>query len=95
MVDAITEMYSQGEYLSSARVIQSKLKEKYDVDIQKRKLIRLMHSNLGMRYKRVKEISWQANSSKNLLLRHIYAIKLLDIDLYNKIILNVDETWIG
>ena len=88
-------MYSQGEYLSSASVIKTKLKEKYDADIQKRPLIKLMHSHLGMRYKRVKEISWQANSSKNLLLRHVYAIKLLDIDLYDKIILNVDETWIG
>ena len=54
-----------------------------------------MHNDLGMKYKRVKEISWQANSSKNLLLRHVYAIKLLEIDFYEKIILNVDETWIG
>ena len=29
------------------------------------------------------------------MLRHKYAIELFKLDLYEKVVLNVDETWIG
>ena len=65
------------------------------VDLKPWRVMHILHHNLGMRYKKVKEISWQGNSPKNLVLRQQYAMSFLQLDLRSKIILNVDETWIG
>ena len=48
-----------------------------------------------MRYKLVKPIAWWTNSVKSLLVRQKFALAFLEIDLDNKIVLNVDETWLG
>ena len=55
----------------------------------------ILQHHLGMRYRKVKAISWQANSPKNLILHQQFALHFLKLNLYDKVILNVDETWIG
>jgi len=51
--------------------------------------------SMGMKYKKIKNISWQGNSEKSLVLRQQFAIRYLDIDHKNFIVINVDETWLG
>ena len=48
-----------------------------------------------MRYKKVKAVSWQGNSDKNLILRQQFAKTFLKIDLSHKKIINVDESWLN
>ena len=48
-----------------------------------------------MRYKKVNGIAWTANSHRNLILRQQFALEFLKIDLEKKVVINVDETWIG
>ena len=55
----------------------------------------LMYHQMGMRYKKVKAVSWTANDPKNLILRQQFAKRFLDLDLNKKRIINVDETWLG
>ena len=55
----------------------------------------ILQHHMGMKYKRVKEISFQANSPRNLILRQRFAVAFLKLDLYGKIIINIDETWLG
>ena len=55
----------------------------------------IMQHHMGMRFKKVKEISYQANSPKNLILRQQFADTFLKMNLYEKLIINVDETWVG
>ena len=50
---------------------------------------------MGMKYTKVKSISYQANSHKNLILRQRFAVRFLNLNLYGKVIINIDETWIG
>ena len=54
-----------------------------------------MRKDLRMRYKVVKPLSWMTNSQKNLILRQKFALAFLDIDLSKKVVLNIDETWLG
>jgi len=54
-----------------------------------------MHNQLGMKYKRVKPISHSANDEKNLVLRQQFAMKFLNIDLSQKVVLSIDESWVG
>ena len=48
-----------------------------------------------MRYKRIKPVSLHLNSAKNLILRQQFALKLIDLFKRNKIIISIDETWLG
>ena len=88
-------MYKREEYLDSVKYIQGRLQEELGLFMKPSKLMHLLHHHLGMRYKRVQEISWKANDPKNLVLRQQFAQAFLKIDLHSKIILNVDETWLG
>ena len=54
-----------------------------------------MHHHMGMRYKKVKATSWQANSNRSLILRQQFAKSFLNQDLHKKNIINIDETWLG
>ena len=54
-----------------------------------------MKKDLKMRFRKIKPISLTANSIQNLILRQRFAMAFLKIDLSKKVILNVDETWVG
>jgi len=88
-------MYKRGHYLSSIKLIQEKLKEDYDIKIKPWRLMHLLHHHMYMGYKKVNEISLRSNDPKNLILRQQFARTFLKLDLHSKIIINVDETWIG
>ena len=55
----------------------------------------IMKKELDLRYKRIKEISWQGNSDKNKVLRQQFAKILLEIDFKKTALLNVDETFLA
>ena len=88
-------MYKAKEYFSSVEHMRTKLKEQFGLHLKPWKLMHILQHHLGMRYRKVKAISWQANSPKNLILRQQFAQSFLKLDLYEKCIINVDETWIG
>ena len=48
-----------------------------------------------MRYRKISKIPFYANSIRNRILRQKFALKYLDLIKNDKIILNIDETWIG
>ena len=92
---AIADMYKNKIYFSSIKYVQEVLADDYNIEIKTWRLMHLMHHNLGMRYKKVSRISWQSNSDKNLILRHQFAYNFLKIDHFEKVVINVDETWLG
>ena len=65
------------------------------MEIKTPKLLKIMHEELGARYKRIKKVSFQGNSDKNLLMRQQFVHAFMKIDLKKKTIINVDETWLG
>ena len=54
-----------------------------------------MTNELDLRYKRIKEISWQGNSDKNKILRQQFTKTLLKVDFSKKTVINIDETWLA
>jgi len=48
-----------------------------------------------MRYRKIKQISLNANSERNLVLRQQFAQKLIELLHGGKRIINVDQTWLG
>ena len=95
IAEKIVEMNKKDEFIDSAAHVQKVLKLG-DSGPPKTCLIRsVLKKDLGMRYKKVSPIAWTANSFRNLILRQQFALAFLEIDLTKKVVLNVDETWIG
>ena len=51
------------------KVLQNHLKETKDIDVKEWVLKDVMKKELDLRYKKIKQISWQGNSAKNKILR--------------------------
>ena len=95
MSSALAAMYERDEYLSSVKYIQQKLADEFSLKLKPWKLMHILHHHLGMKYKKVKAVSWKANDPKNLILRQQFARSFLELDLNKKVVINVDETWLG
>ena len=54
-----------------------------------------MRRDLGLRYKKVKQLAPQTNRLKNLVCRQRYALKMLEALASGKRVINVDESWIN
>ena len=48
-----------------------------------------------MAYRKIKTVSLHSNSEKNLVLRQRWALEFLALGRKRKVVLNVDETWLG
>ena len=54
-----------------------------------------MKQDLGLKFKKVKNIPQHANSTTNLVLRQQWALLYLDLLPKKKRIISIDETWLG
>ena len=88
-------MHNRDLFFNSLDYLMYRLREDYEIFIQSWQLQDIMRNHMLMKYKKVKVISFQANSPKNLILRRQFAETFLMLDLYGKRIINVDETWVG
>ena len=52
----------------------------------------ILRSEFGMRYKKVQKTSYQGNSPRSLVLRHLCAKTMLDILNGDMIVINIDES---
>jgi Zn-finger domain-containing protein len=54
-----------------------------------------MKRQLGMTFKKIKDISNNENSVRSLILRQQFAIKFIELAMRKKRIINIDQTWLG
>jgi len=65
----ILDMLQNGEYLSSVRFIKDRVAKVHNIRIRESQLTQLMVQDFGMKYKKIKDISYTSNDDKNLILR--------------------------
>ena len=65
----ICNLNNKGSVISSTRSLQNKLKEEKDMELKRNYLAQILKENVGMRYKKIKPITVNTNSEKNLVLR--------------------------
>ena len=82
-------------FIDSAHSVQKKLIEEADVHSSLKEIRDIMKKQLKMSYKKVTHSTMQGNSSRNLILRQQFALKLIELLSKGKTILNCDETWLG
>ena len=64
-------------------------------EITEREICQVMSQDLGMSYRKVNGISLNANIERSLVLRQRFALEMLKLLEQKKVVLNVDETWLG
>ena len=76
-------------------MVKKTLQEEHGFEAKEREVESVMRQDLGMRYKKIVPVSVHANSIRNLVLRQQFALEFLKQWQKNKVIINVDETWLG
>ena len=95
IVSVVKEMNDNNAFIDSAGTVLKVLEENHQIKAKQKEICSIMKHDLGMSYKKVLPVSIHANSPKNLVCRQQFALKFLEVLLAGKIILNVDETWLG
>ena len=65
------------------------------IKIPVRRIQEIFRSELGLKYKNVKRISYNANTEKNLVMRKMFAGNLLKLLDMKRRIINIDESWLN
>lgn len=55
----------------------------------------VLKEEMGMKFRKIKDVAVFSNSPKNLILRQRWALKFLGLFWRKKVFLNIDETWLG
>lgn len=84
----------QDGMLSTGR-LRKKLQEHTEFDCSVTKIRQIMRSNLGLRFKKIKQLAPQTNRLKNVLCRQRYAMMMLEVLACDMRIINVDESWLN
>jgi hypothetical protein len=55
----------------------------------------IMKAQFGLSYRRIKRVPKSGNSERCLVLRHLYARKMLQIYSEGRHVINIDESWVA
>jgi hypothetical protein len=98
----VVAMNESRKFIDSAAMVKRHLEadEEHLEEMNRKKfkeheICEVMRRELGMSFRKVTHVAVHANSEKNLVLRQLFAIKLLSILQSKAVIINVDETWLG
>ena len=74
--------------------MQAKVKEATGIQVSIKEVTRELKSRFRLSYRRIKRVVFQGNSERCLVLRHLYARKMLALLNESTHIVNIDETWV-
>jgi hypothetical protein len=80
--------------LSSGR-LRRKLKEDADIDCSVTAVRDIMRRDLGLRFKKIKQLAPQTNRLKNVICRQRYAMMMLEVLACGMRVINIDESWLN
>ena len=93
--DAAIKMDKTTDGILKAQDVIDEVKQTSQMEVNSSLVRKTMRDDLQLRYKPLKRIAFRANSASSLILRKLYAEKLIELMLKGKIVINVDETWIN
>ena len=93
--NTIERLLLDNQKLHNAAMIQKEIDQQHHLEIPMLFIQRTLKEEFEMKWKRVKKIPHQANSTRNLYMRQRFGKLMIDQLHEGKRILNVDETWIG
>jgi uncharacterized protein (UPF0216 family) len=95
VMKVVNDMAAKDDYIDSAQSISKVLAQEHQLEWRLAKIRDVMKKDLGMRFRKIAAISQTANSDRNLVLRQQFAIKFIEAMERKRVIINIDETWLG
>ena len=77
VAEKISQINEESEIISSIPSLASHLKETWGIDKKPGELAKVLKVDLGMRYRKIKGVSVNTNSERNLVLRQRFALELI------------------
>ena len=65
------------------------------LEVKPKEVHHVLKHELGMSFRKVLPVSVHGNSVKNLVLRQQFALHFLELMRSKRVIINIDETWLG
>ena len=98
--DSIIDNVAQVKKLAEGRFFQqfrekSSLADETKAVLGEKMVRNVLREELGMRYRKIKDVAVFSNGEKNLILRQRWALEFLSLSKHKKVFLNIDETWLG
>ena len=75
--------------------LRQKLREGDEFDCSATKLRQIMRQELSLRFKKIQQLAPQTNRLKNLVCRQQYALRMLEVLVSGRRVINVDESWLN
>ena len=69
--------------------------QSHSLKVTKHEITKVMKQKLKLSYRPIKRVSYYGNQDHNLVLRSLYAQKMLQIYSQGKHVVNIDESWIA
>ena len=91
----VSKMNELDTFVDSAKTVKKTIEETHKLQTTDGEIRSVMRKDLGMRFKKVIPVSIHTNSETNLVCRQQFALKFIELLAADKIILNIDETWLG
>jgi hypothetical protein len=82
-------------FLDSVEFCRKELGKRGFEGLKNHQVRSVMREELQMRYRKVKAVALHENSTRNLVLRQRWAMKLLELAPLRTRLVNIDETWLG
>ena len=81
--------------IDNAMKVKQQAKQYHDVEISVPKVRTVLKKELGLGYRRARQVPIQGNSERCLVLRQQYSLKMLALLEEGTRIINVDESWLN
>ena len=91
----VQKMVDEHQVIDSVEKVIKKIDGQHETVLKAPEMRKIMREDLGLRWKKIKEVSLHENSIKNLVLRQRFAMVLLETVMTKTRIINIDETWLG
>ena len=81
--------------IPNAHSIVIRVNEHADLEVKREEVRSVLRTDFGLGYRMAKKVPIQSNSDRCLVLRQQFALKMLELLLQQKHVINVDESWLN
>ena len=93
--NASTRLMAQGRHIWSTQQVVASVRRESNMEVKGGYVAAVLKQCCGMTYRKVKRVPCQANSDRNLVMRHLCARKLLTLLKSGTRIINIDQSWLN
>ena len=93
--EVVTGMLEDGVPIVKAELVVKELRRQEDLTLTAKQVRTIMKDDMGLGYRIARKVPVQSNSTRCLVMRQQYAMKMLELLQEGKRVLNIDQSWLN